>query len=286
MAPVRVHRGVSLAELLVTIGIIAVVVSLMLPAVQLIRAAARKAECMNKMRQLGLACHHYAGDHGTALPTYFGYDTTFFKLLPYVEQDKLYREIMDGTRARENYPVAQFRCPVDPTIESPHDPGSASYAANALIFLRMRAEIPATIRDGLSHTILFSHHYAFSYREAAAAINYTQFDWLADGTFPQIPGRNPGEYVLIRRATFAEKEAGDVYPVTQGNRTVGSVRGLTFQARPSIELCDPRIANSPHNGLPVALADGSIQFLSRSIAEEVYWALVTPAGGEVVDDVW
>ena len=96
------HRAYTLIELLVVIAIIAVLIGLLLPAVQKVREAAARAQCSNNLRQLGLAAHQY---HNAFLmfppgvnqaqypsaPQYRGY-TLFVCQLPYLEQDNLYRQ--------------------------------------------------------------------------------------------------------------------------------------------------------------------------------------------------
>ena len=77
----------------------------------------------------------------------------------------------------------------------------------------------------------------------------------------------------------------DVQPVGTPSGTRASVPGLTFQQQPSLDQCDFRVLQTPHpGGLPVALMDGSVRTLRHGIAGTVFWAAVTPAGGEVIGD--
>jgi prepilin-type N-terminal cleavage/methylation domain-containing protein len=102
----RRRSGFTLIELLVVIAIIAVLIGLLLPAVQKVREAAARISCTNNMRQLGLACQHYAVDHNNKVPPVSGCTfsmammpsnsmpgsdgTIFYWLLPYIEQDNVF----------------------------------------------------------------------------------------------------------------------------------------------------------------------------------------------------
>lgn len=129
------RKAFTLIELLVVIAIIAVLIALLLPAVQQAREAARRSQCKNNLKQIGLALHNYHDAYGQ-FPiggTYFGDNdrpniSWVVRILPYLEQQALFNELdmnrsnvpsqvlADGKPAREHQ-IKVMRCPTDPSPE-------------------------------------------------------------------------------------------------------------------------------------------------------------------------
>ncbi len=267
------RSGATLLELLLVVGIVAMLIGLLLPTVQSVRESAARAQSMNHLRQITLACHHYAANNDDHLPVDSGTAVSFRSVML---QLLVYLEVPPN---RPYFPyVKLFLSPSDPTAAVPStNEGLSSYAYNYQVLAPGTApRLPATFRDGASNTLLFAEHYA--------RCDAFLFDWLT------IEG---GMSYHTQPSRFARA----IPPVP----TTGDQARATFQVRPcplyrwnptdpapdcgSRPPCDYGLAQTPHpGGMLTALADGSIRQLRPNIEPAIYWGAVTPAGGEILGD--
>ncbi len=135
MVTVRSRRAFTLIELLVVIAIIAILIGLLLPAVQKVREAAARMTCSNNLKQLALAAHNYDSTYQTLPPGFnsASYCGCLAYLLPYIEQDNIYKMIPStlltvpatggvwwgGGWAAANNSVKTFLCPSDGGRDTP-----------------------------------------------------------------------------------------------------------------------------------------------------------------------
>jgi prepilin-type N-terminal cleavage/methylation domain-containing protein/prepilin-type processing-associated H-X9-DG protein len=288
------RRGFSLVELVVVTAIISVLVALLLPAVQKVRAAADRVQCGNNLKQLGLALHAYH-DANVSLPPgvtsekpgeLYPRMSWMTRLLPYLEQGTLWKATL-GAYAYEPspyvnpphvglaMPVRVFACPADPRMFEPHDTfldlrvastsylgvlGTAYGSTDGVLFVDSRVRW-RDITDGMSNTAMVG--------ERPPSLDFW-FGWWYAG-YGQA-GTGSGDMVLGAR----ERNSG-IDPVR--DCPAGPYH---FQDGRLEEPCDVFHFWSMHpDGGYFLFADGSVHFLNYS-ADRLLPALATRAGGEPV----
>jgi prepilin-type N-terminal cleavage/methylation domain-containing protein len=286
----RRSRGFTLIELLVVIAIIAILIGLLVPAVQKVREAAARIQCSNNLKQISLATVNCADQHQGLLPPGDGlypnqrpsdrnsYASVFFHILPYIEQDNAYNlTLHQGDPHGDNgnfltytpfwntltVTAKTYVCPSDPANNGNGNwnSGQSSYAYNAQVFpvyWQSYSRYPATFTDGTSNTIMFTE-------QRASCVGFWP-DWGAT-----ISDSNDGQ-PSGPAAIFTVRPPGTQCPYPQPNPNFGQ---QTY------------VATSPHTGgINVGLGDGSIRFVSQGISGNTWWQAMTPNGGEVLGPDW
>jgi prepilin-type N-terminal cleavage/methylation domain-containing protein len=179
-SPERKPQGFTLIELLVVIAIIAILIGLLLPAVQKVREAAQRTQSENNLKQMGLAIHGIAlANEGQPLPPSVGLysgvtasATIFFQMLPYLEQGNLYAAntaTPDTGIPNTGVVVSTYVAPLD--ISNPGNDSHTSYASNAAVFGVTNGGsvtlISITGTKGTTQTILFMERFASTGTPAA-----------------------------------------------------------------------------------------------------------------------
>jgi prepilin-type N-terminal cleavage/methylation domain-containing protein len=185
----RPRCAFTLVELLVVIAIIAVLIGLLLPAVQKVREAAQRSRCQNNLKQIGLAVHGYHDANGFLPPAWNGYSATLsgrlspatprqgmlpgtlhFYILPFIEQASLYQQAttpygsMTAGVFDKNVPI--YLCPSDPsrdqvkTSMSGTKAAFTNYSANLMVFDPNRmGSITTNLPDGTSNTVIMGERW-------------------------------------------------------------------------------------------------------------------------------
>lgn len=323
------RRGFTLIELLVVIAIIAILIALLVPAVQKVREAAARTQTVNNVKQCSLALHSFndvykylppSGGPNTlfvppGLPTAVNYPGTVggkgygvalplhIHLLPYIEQDNLYKQYIPptGVLVPNSGAVAVVPPYLSPQDPSPNqDNGIANIIANLRVFdnacvaFGYNTPIPAgsvtgigssgltkTITDGTSNCIVF----ATSYRDTPASGSPIKYDqWATNynsGAACPFFGTSSG----TSNASATANNGGGPPVVIPNPQT------FAFQIQPSGPSgVNPPMMNIPHSfssaGITVGLGDGSVRQVGSTISGDTWARACAPQDGNPLGSDW
>ena len=317
------RKGFTLIELLVVIAIIAILIALLLPAVQQAREAARRTQCRNNLKQIGLAMHNYESSFtvfpmARTLPFPFVFSPQA-RILPYVDQGNLHN-LVNFNDAPLNFGIpgmpdgstnltaaktklSLFLCPSDIGSIPGNEYGPLNYVANVGTGLISAGDIDQgegmfvtnsrlgfrNLTDGTSNTAAFSESLVGDGQTPSGS---TPSDYrrgmyeVTSGSPPTVP--TPALCTAASSGSWNGQRAAKWINGHYGDALYNhflTPNSKTWDCDNEYHNMALLAARSMHTGgVHVGLCDGSVKFVSDSIDLTIWRALATRAGGEVMGE--
>jgi prepilin-type N-terminal cleavage/methylation domain-containing protein len=292
-------RGFTLIELLVVIAIIAILIALLLPAVQQAREAARRTQCRNNLKQIGLAMHNYESTH-SIFPSGMFEDTNtgttglgasgFVLMLPYIDQANTYNRYnfnehyaTTWNQAVISQQVPAFLCP---TMLVPRTVPESACNETGAVGSYLMSEGTKSYNNPCDGMFSFVSPVMFGTKNSPVRIRD-----VTDGTSNTLAvGEASYNYANYTWSSFScsalagQKKWGYArwgvgYPGAALGNTNTKMNDVSGTGTPS------GFSSMHEGGVTFLFTDGTVRFLSENISHDLYKALSTRAGGEVTGEL-
>jgi type II secretory pathway pseudopilin PulG len=290
----QIRSAFTLFQLLIVIAILAILIGLLLPAVQKVREAAARSQSSNNLKQMVLGLHNYHDTYGT-FPS--GVDDKHFsansRLLPFLEQQNVFMKINfkkaiddDANAEARRLLIKVFISPRDAVLQVKPEWGPTNYLYNDLVFYLNSKEKIAGITDGTSNTIALGETLKGDGQNKAVDV-HRQYVLLKKEDL-----KNTGPDTGVKYFKDDKNIAGDRCASWMDGRFLqGTFNGKLKpnDERPDVScggVSGVSALRSDRSIVQVGMCDGSVRSVAVGLAHTTWKAAMTPAAGDILGNDW